>query len=353
MKIAIDCRMIQMSGIGSYLRGVLEEILARDFDFLLVGKKEELLQYAGTSVEIIECDIAPFSPGEIFFYPVKAVNSCDVFYSPNFNIPFGITAPVYATIHDIVFLDIPGLVSFPGRLIRKYFLKRALSISETVFTVSRFSKKRIMETFPGYSPVVTYQFVDSGLAEKAQAVAAAPPFIDEEYILCVGNIKKHKNVTFLLDAWQNIRKSGYGKKLVIVGQRENLKSFDPAAAERLESGEGDGIIFTGYLDRDRLYNVIAHAALLVQPSLYEGFGIPPLEALLLGTGVLVSDIEVFREVYGGFPVTFFDPLNMKELENALLDYDYRAKKVELKTELKEMYSFEKTVDVIIKEITGA
>ena len=117
MKIAIDCRMLDSSGVGVYLRGCLPFFIrsGQKTDFLLIGRSEKLgfLFSSDSNVEIIDCGIKPFSLRELIFFPYKykkQINKCSVYFSPFFNIPAGIKIPVYTTIHDIIFPDMPGLV---------------------------------------------------------------------------------------------------------------------------------------------------------------------------------------------------------------------------------------------------
>jgi len=107
---------------------------------------------------------------------------------------------------------------------------------------------------------------------------------------------------------------------------------------------------------------LSEAALLVQPSLYEGFGFPPLEALVLGTRALISDIPVFKEIYEGFPVVFFHAGDAEDLKNKMVEIlctkkqtpRKRASKKQslpfLTDELLNKYTFEKTVHRILEEM---
>ena len=97
---------------------------------------------------------------------------------------------------------------------------------------------------------------------------------------------------------------------------------------------------------------IKNAALLVQPSLYEGFGIPPLEAMSLGTPVLVSDIPVFKEIYADFPVTFFEAGNATDLSKRLIKLFENGipQRVNLSDSQKTKYTYEKTANIVKKTL---
>jgi glycosyltransferase involved in cell wall biosynthesis len=110
--------------------------------------------------------------------------------------------------------------------------------------------------------------------------------------------------------------------------------------------------FTGFVSNDRLKILLAEAALLVQPSLYEGFGYPPLEAMTVGTEALISDIPVFREIYGDFPVTFFKAGDSGDLKEKLLSLlkDKKPQRLSLPRNLAGKYTFKETAGIILKEL---
>ena len=148
MKVAIDCRMLEMSGIGVFLHNLLNAFISGNSDdnFVLFGNSNLLQEWNELKkVRIVETRVPIFSYREFIDFPVSEVNRCDVFFTPNYNIPGWIRIPIFSTIHDVVFLDIENLVTPIGRLIRSLFLRRALIRSRSVFTVSEFSKNRIEE----------------------------------------------------------------------------------------------------------------------------------------------------------------------------------------------------------------
>jgi glycosyltransferase involved in cell wall biosynthesis len=370
MTIAIDCRMINSSGVGVYLRGVLAVMLRSPNDFILLGNSAQLEFYKqNTNVCVIECNVKPFSLRELFFFPEKIlekINFSTLFYSPYFNIPGGIIIPVYTTIHDIIFPDMPELVSRTGLAARMWFYRRAYQESLIIFTVSNFSKSRIEHHFGTKKPViVTY--------------CAIQPFIlsyrdnnrniqKTETIVYIGNIKKHKGLDCLLEAFLSAKKEGLPHRLLIIGTKENFRSSDGLILKKIESIENGDVTFTGFISDEELLKYLSEAALLVQPSLYEGFGFPPLEALVLGTRSLISDIPVFKEIYEGFPVIFFHAGDSADLKNKMMEIlgtkkqtpkkrttKKQASKEQffpvlpvLSDELLNKYTFEKTVHRILE-----
>ena len=355
MKITIDCRMIGASGIGVYLEGCLPHFLETRNDFLLLGDRRRLAEFsAGTNVSVFDCGIKPFSVTETFFPPgclVKAVNETDLYYSPYFNVPARINIPVYTTIHDIIFADMPELCSRAGLAARMWFYRRAWRLSKKLFTVSRFSKSRIEYHLGTAKPViVTHSAIQKQYLREAAIHSRTGQ--TEKNILFAGNIKKHKGLLCLLEAFLEARKSGLDYRLIIAGEKNNFRTSGGEMLEKIldQSGERQSVQFTGFVPADELQNLIKRSALLVQPSLYEGFGLPPLEALLSGTPALVSDIAVFREIYSGYPVSYFRAGDSAGLKDKLLDLLSGGipPRVDLPESLRLKYTFEKTAKTVME-----
>jgi len=353
MKILLDCRHINSSGgIGVYFRGLFPFFLASGDSIVILGNKNILRQSARNNVvKIVHCKIKPFSLRDTFAFPksiLRKINSCDIYYSPYFNVPNGITIPIYTTIHDIIFLDMPNLVSKPGLWIRMYFYKRAARLSKAIFTVSEFSQSRIKH------------FLGESLNVINASNAVNVPFHKDfknitekkKNVIFIGNIKKHKGLDILLDAFIQCRKEGLDYKLVIIGSRNNFRSGDRKTSKRLDSLEGQGVIFSGYISDEEKWKFLAESDILVQPSLYEGFGYPPLEAMLLGTQALISDINVFKDIYSNFPVKFFHSGDSHDLHDKLKEIilNKNRKTINLDDTLIKKYTFEKTTSVILEEL---
>jgi len=352
MKLTLDCRHIDLSGgIGVYFKNLLPFFLSSGAEIILLGDEKKISQIINNNdVEILHCTIKPFSLRETFAFPksiLKKINSSDAYYTPYFNVPNGIKVPVYTTIHDIIFLDMPQLVSKPGYLLRLYFYKRAARLSKLIFTVSEFSKSRINH-FLGN----TLNVINASNAVNAPSQISFNNRSKNKKIVFIGNIKKHKGINILLDAFLLCKNEGLDYELVIVGSRDNFRSGDKKTSKRLDSLEGRGVSFSGYISDDEKWKLLAESALLVQPSLYEGFCYPPLEAMFCGTHALISDIPVLKEIYAGYPVTFFksgDIIDLKEKMMKLL-FNKKPSSPVLSNDLLLKYSFEKTANTILSEL---
>jgi len=354
MTICIDCRMIDASGIGVYLRESLPWLIRTENYFLLLGNPGRLQRYStNANIRVLDCEIKPFSLKELFFFPFKTarqINGAGLYFSPCFNIPSFVTIPVFTTIHDIIFPDMPELTSGIGLAARMWFYRRAYKKSKKIFTVSEFSKSRIQRHLGTEKPViVTHSAINPiFLAYRANAKNVQKT----QTIVFIGNIKKHKGLDILLDAFSLARKEGLPHRLVIIGAKENFRTSDNKVLKKTESLGGEAVAFTGFISDQQLMERLSTAALLVQPSLYEGFCLPPLEAMVLGTNALISDIPALKETYSGYPVTFFCSGDSSDLKEKLMELLINKKPPSpvLPDDLLFKYTFEKTASVIIKEI---
>lgn len=348
LRLVIDCRMIGSGGIGSYVSEIIPHLLEEN-ECLLLGTHEQCAPFLRMqNVEFCYCDIKPFSLKELLSFPedvLKKIHKYDYYFTPYCNIPGGIKIPVFSTIHDIVFLDVPGLTGFAGRMARKWFYKRAVKKSKAVFTVSEFSKERIKEKLGCKKDIViTYNSAPAYL----KTPLSEPP-AKKDQILFVGNIKKHKGLSTLLDGFLQAREKGFTSRLVIVGNKDNFRTGDRSTVERLSKLNPDCFEFTGKIDNQQLKNLYASSKLLVQPSLYEGFGMPPLEAMTTGTRALISDIPVFKEIYKEFPVQFFKTSDSADLCEKLLSADTSPVQLGDKT---EFYSYKRSAAIIADTISS-
>ena len=351
MKLFIDCRMLGSGGIGTYLESILPYLLENNEAILLAypSQLERLSSHQKNhNCSILTTEISTFSIKETLFFPSKLrkiINSCDFYYSPYCNVPAGIKIPLFTTIHDVVFLDVPGLSGRLGTLARKFFYQHAINRSKAIFTVSKFSADRIRENLKIKNKpiIITYNSVPQWFLDK---MPADQEIEKDNSILFVGNIKKHKGLSTLLNAFSICMNDKLDAKLVIVGNSENFRSGDTQIAEKLSKISDSNIIFTGKISDEELKNLYKKARLLVQPSLYEGFGMPPLEALVSGTNVILSDIPVFKEIYDGFPVTFFQAQNASQLAEKIKE-NFDAPPP---SKLPQKYSFKATSDIILNEL---
>lgn len=304
MKIAIDCRYIGRSGVGRVCEGILGALDFSENEYFLIGKRAALQKYPA---EIVDDESDPYSLAGLRSYPKRLNKVCEALLVPNFLVPFGVKIPVYTVMHDVAFLDVRETTrGFRDRLVKKILLKRCMKRSKAVSCVSAFTLGRCQHYYGALAEKCFLNY--NGVSEEVFRYAEThAPAAKENAIVFVGNVKPHKGLPLLLSAFE---KCEGGKTLKIIGEKAFLTGLS------LDESKYKNVVFTGKLGDEELFGEIAKAKYLVLPSKYEGFGLPPLEALVLGTQPIVSDIPVFREVYAGLPVKYF---RTEEELTALMD----------------------------------
>lgn len=190
------------------------------------------------------------------------------------------------TIHDVAFLVTPQWFSKSFVLFYKFLIPRIARRARLIFTVSAFSKTEIIRYL--HQDIAKIKIIYNGVSELPPPTSVKTDY--GKYILAVGSIDKRKNILNLVNAFGLIKHKGF--KLIIVGDSNTI--FNNEGNENLKTHKD--IIFTGRVTDNELAGLYTDAKLFVYPSLYEGFGIPPLEAMTYGCPTLVSDIDSLREV---------------------------------------------------------
>ena len=312
--ITIDARMIRASGIGTYLRALLPRVveLLPDARFCLLGDRA-VLEHEPFSrhvrVDCREVSAGVYSPLEQVDIPRAAPGDTSVFWSPNVNVPLVHPGRLLVTVHDAFYFDPPAGVrtrldkrAYLGVLTR--WLRRSAS---AVLCVSEFTKSELERVGGWRCPL---RVVPSGIESEWFSKPGGERPWAKPYVLYVGNLKPHKNLPRTLVAFARIAASVPHDFLVIgAGSAAPLVSMlDPRIASRVH--------FLGSLDDAGVKRHVAHASGLVLASLYEGFGLPPLEAMALGVPVLVSRAASLPEICGDAAL-YCDPRSVDEIARGL------------------------------------
>ncbi|HEX7003861.1 MAG TPA: glycosyltransferase family 1 protein [Trueperaceae bacterium] len=318
--IVIDARMVNASGIGVYLKQLLPRIVAArpQRRFILLGDPGELsaFNWAGSdNVEIREFTAPVYSISEQVLAPLVVPRGSRLYWAPHFNVPLGVGTKLLTTVHDAFHLAMPQFV--PGYHRRAYaaaMFRSLASRSQAILTVSHFTRRELLRLTPVHPEKIQVIYLGADplwlRAEGANLKPHARP-----YLLYVGNVKPHKNLISLLTAFRSLVGS-IPHDLVLVGKREGFltaDSFVAGAARAL----GDRILFTDFVTDEQLKAYFTHADALVHPSLYEGFGLSPLEAMACCTPAIVSNVASLPEVCGD-AATYFDPRSPDDIARAIL-----------------------------------
>lgn len=335
ISICIDCRMWGKTygGIGRYTKEIVLYLLNHEnwLYTLLCYKNtyEELSEFLNSSsksnIQLCLCKAPLFSlKAQLDF--VLNVPECDILWVPSINIPI---LPVRAkylvtTIHDLFHLAHPEYYSRTKLSILKFLIGCAIRKSTLILTVSNFSASEIAR-FYGESAAKKVHRVYNGFTPVS--CSNEKTGYESRYILYVGNIKPHKNLkNALLGYEQYINSTGDDLGFVIVGKKEGFVTADKDVdliIKRINKHKSS-VNFVGNVDDEQLYSLYKCATIFIQPSFYEGFGIPLIEAMSFGIPIICSDIPVFKEICGK-QVRYFDPGDVFSIYRAILDSVNRSK----------------------------
>ncbi len=236
-------------------------------------------------------------------------------------------APVLATIHDLAFEHLPETFTRRGAFQLKLTVRRTAERAARIATVSEYSRQDLLRTY-GLLPekvAVTYNGLEAHFtAERQSADEAAHNKqrfgITRDYILAVGSLQPRKNLVRLIRSYARLRNEqpDFNHQLVIVGRKLWLHhEIFAEAAQALKPRWANDVILTGYVADEDLPPLYRNASIFVYPSLFEGFGLPPLEAMACGTPVVTSNNSSLPEIMGDAAL-LIDPYDETALAQAIL-----------------------------------
>jgi glycosyltransferase involved in cell wall biosynthesis len=322
MRIAIDARMIKpgsMHGIARYvyelLRGLSEKSGRHEY-LVLVNADTPLHEESWSSLfEFVEVKSGWISFREQIELPrVLKKHRVDLFHSPSFVAPLLVPCKMVMTIHDLNHLVLPQFYTPFHQLYYKLFVRSCIQRSQYILTVSHFSKSEIERNLllDGNKIFVTYNGVSELYKpekdpEKLQYVREIYE-LPEEFILCVSSNKPHKNVQLLVKAYC------YSDVQVPLVLATPVDSSLLRLAETV--GKKHQIYFSKFIAEEHLPAIYSMTKLFVYPSTYEGFGLPPLEAMSCGAPVVVARSSSLPEVVGEHAI-FANPYDYQDIARAL------------------------------------
>ncbi len=320
MRVAIDARKLHDFGIGTYIRNLLRHLARIDTtsEYVLLCYEGDL-DVAATLGPNFRTVLEPspnYSFREQFHVPwILRREQPDVYHAPHYVLPSAVRCPSVVTIHDCIHLRFPQYL--PNRA--AYFYARATMWAaarqaDAILTVSEASKLDILRycKVPEQKVVVVHNAIDERFSTVPDAEDVAR--VRERYqlthgfILYVGNIKPHKNLVRLIEAFARVRRGPHEDlKLLIIGDQISKLPALRLAVHHHKLHKH--VRFLGYIPDETLSVLYRLAAAFVFPSLYEGFGLPPLEAMACGAPVVTSNTSSLPEVAGDAAV-LVDPYSV-------------------------------------------
>ena len=349
MVMAIDIRLIGKKRTGDEMvfRYLTRELVKLEHEarvFLLTDETDpkkieiigkELGTEGMTNVEIISLSSSNRYGWNLWVVPrFLRSRKVDVFHT-QYILPFFVPKRtlLFAHIHDISFKVFPEMIGWKDRIFLSLLIPRTLRIADRILAVSEFTKTEIMNRYhvAGERIVVIPNAVGDEFSSRASeddiSRVRAKYSLPEKFVLAVGTMQPRKNIAFLVRAFAEASKRIPDLKLVLVGKRYGYR-YDLEIEHAIEESHAEEqVIFPGYVDATDMPALYAGARVFAFPSLYEGFGIPILEAFSQNTPVVASDIAPSREVAGsaGF---FFDATSIASavemLYNVTIDENLRS-----------------------------
>ncbi|MGC1372393.1 MAG: glycosyltransferase family 1 protein [Candidatus Sulfotelmatobacter sp.] len=376
VKIAIDIRRMTEFGVGTYIRNVVRTLgrLDNETTFFLIGppvKVDEIgplpANFHTVPLDGPERSLKNFRE----FRAIVQRLQCDLVHIPNlFSIPRALPCPYVMTVHDMLDHLSRGRqqTGFWGSL-HFQLTQQVLRRASRIFAVSNFTKIEMEKLFgiPSAQIEVIYNAIDERFL-RGHASAGDRQLIAERYqvnypfLLYAGRISPHKNVVRMIEAFSALKteleKDGAfpDLKLIIIG--DDVSGNPDLRRTVIRSGVQNDVRFLGFVPVEVLRTFYDQAKIFVFPSLYEGFGLPPLEAMAHGTPVVTSNVSSLPEVVGNAAV-LVHPENvfeiMRALHRVLLDHPLREKMKERSYKQAAKFSWEKSVKRIMdgyREVLG-
>lgn len=321
--LLFDARHVDASGIGVYSRQQIALMKPwadqKNLRVALFGNPERI-GGLGRGLDVI----GPQSGGNMYSLTEQVAWSTALtrvkpkaFWTPHYPYPLLARGPkTFVTVHDVLHA-LDGRHGGPGPIRSTYartMIRFALRRSDEVFVPSLATKNEIERLFGSHERIcVAPMRIDPAWLGPVD-MDCMPVLVPANYIVYVGNVKRHKNLLGLLQAFERIKDS-FAVDLVLAGGAANVRNQDSEVYEYVER-LGRRVHVTGNLPFEALRATVAGARCLVMPSHYEGVGLPPLEAMAVGTPVLASDIPSLRETCGD-AASYFDASSIESLAGCL------------------------------------
>lgn len=377
MRIAIDIRRMTEFGVGTYTRNTVRALgrLDHDNQYILIGSPEKVAEIGPLpsnfqTVELLHRDTTV--KGYLECRAILRRYQCDLLHIPHlFWLPRQLSCPYVITVHDVLeHMYRTHDRSHPRRMLHFYLTRQVLRGAARVFAVSKFTRSEIEKLFgiPGERIEVVYNAIDERFL-RGHASESDRQFLAERYrvtspfLLYAGRISPQKNLVRIIEAFSALKAEldKEGKfpdlKLIIIG--DELSKHPDLRRTVIRGGVQNDVRFMGFVPIEVLRIFYDAAKIFVFPSLYEGFGLPPLEAMAHGTPVVTSNTSSLPEVVDKAAV-LVNPENvfeiMRALQRVLLDQPLREKLKQRGYEQGKKFSWEASVRQVLsvyEQVGGA
>ena len=336
--IGIDARKIQDFGIGTYVRNLIQALARIDSEnrYVLLAKPGDgdALRGLPDNFQVALESSPVYSVRELVALSWQIYRrDLDLYHSTHYVLPAWINSKVVVTIHDIIHLLYPEFL--PSNLAFLYaqrMIRRSLSRGDRIIAVSQNTKTDLTQHFEvdGSKIQVIYNGVEDtfrtplppeDLQRWLRELGIAQP-----YLLFVGNPKPHKNLDTVVKAYARARRMAQlDAPLICVGNRNANEFKIRQRAEHL--GVGDKVRLLGHVAQEALPAIYQGATLFLYPTLYEGFGLPVIEAMASGVAVITSNTSALKEIAEGY-AHLVDPLDVdgmaKAIAHCMSDSEHRS-----------------------------
>lgn len=331
MRIGIDCRLWNETGVGRYTRNLVSNLIRLD-------KKNEYVLFTRTQDEnalklivngqmlIVRTDVGWHSLGEQILFP-KVLNreSLDLMHFPYFSVPIIYNRPYVVTVHDLIVNSfntgrastLPVPLYFAKRIGYNAVLANAVYRSKKIIVPSNSVKNEILTTYKKIKPSKVEVTYEGGMEHNIPRSISKSSLVDGKYLVRVGNFYPHKNVERLLSAFHDFIYEDYDNhatKLVLIGKKDYFFKRIEKLIETLNIGAN--VVFFENVKDTELVQLYVGAVATVVPSLMEGFSLTAIEALSCGSPALLSDIPVHREICEDAAI-YFNPGQISDIKQKI------------------------------------
>lgn len=365
MRIGIDARLWNESGVGRYTRNLIRELqlLDKENDYILFvlqkDSKNIKQQVLSANFQTKEANIKWHTINEQIKLPsILYKENLDVMHFPYFSAPVFYRKPFVITIHDLIInhFDTGEASTWPlplykiKRIAYQFIINRVAKNAKKIITVSQSTKSEILDHLKIADKskiIVTYEGIDENIRQtENQALIRLKHSVKPPFLLYVGNAYPHKNLERLITSFIKVLSNNEALKLslVLVGKEDYFYKRLKKSVE--DTRFKNSIVFYGEANDEELSALYRSADALILPSLMEGFGLPVVEAMANKCLVLASDIPSLREICNN-AAFYFDPYNVKDISEKILfvisnkKHDSLEEKIKTGFERSKKFSWEK------------